>query len=105
MRRIVALFPLASAGVSAIVRTIRRSLSVIAVARSLPTRRAAALALVFGLALLAAGCGRKGPLEPPNAGVATPAPTANSDLSEQLGAPKNPPITPPKTSFVLDPLL
>jgi predicted small lipoprotein YifL len=57
------------------------------------------------MALLAAGCGRRGPLEPPNAGVATPAPTADSDPSNQLGKPKNPPITPPKSSFVLDPLL
>jgi predicted small lipoprotein YifL len=77
---------------------------VIAVAHSLSMRRAAALALVFGLTLLAAGCGRRGGLEPPNAGVATPAP-ASSDLDEQLGRPKNPPITPPKTPFVLDPIL
>jgi predicted small lipoprotein YifL len=63
--------------------------------------------LVFGLALLAAGCGRRGPLEPPNAGVATPAPTpsASTDPNDQLGRPKNPPITPPKTPFVLDPIL
>jgi predicted small lipoprotein YifL len=76
-------------------------------ARSSSVRRAAALALIFGLALLAAGCGRRGPLEPPNAGIATPTPTpsASSDLSEQLGKPKNPPITPPKTPFVLDPIL
>jgi predicted small lipoprotein YifL len=87
------------------VRTIRRSLSVIAVARSPSLKRVAALALVCGLALLAAGCGRRGPLEPPNAGVATPAPTASSDLSDQLGKPKNPPIARPKTPFVLDPLL
>ena len=77
----------------------------IAVARSPSVRRAAALALIFGLALLAAGCGRRGPLEPPNAGIATPAPGASSDLGEQLGKPKNPPITPPKTPFVLDPIL
>jgi predicted small lipoprotein YifL len=76
-------------------------------ARSPSVRRAAALALIFGLALLAAGCGRRGPLEPPNAGVATPTPTpsASSDLGEQLGKPKNPPITPPKSPFVLDPIL
>ena len=79
----------------------------IAVARSPSVKRAAAAALVFGLALLAAGCGRRGPLEPPDSAIATPtpAPTASSDLSDQLGRPKNPPITPPKTSFVLDPLL
>ena len=78
----------------------------IAVARSPSVRRAAALALALGLALFVAGCGRRGPLEPPNAGVApTPTPTASSELNDQFGRPKNPPITPPKTSFVLDPLL
>jgi predicted small lipoprotein YifL len=80
---------------------------VIAVARPLSIRRAAALALVFGLTLLAAGCGRRGPLEPPNAGVATPAPTpsASGDLNDEFGRPKNPPIARPKTPFVLDPIL
>jgi predicted small lipoprotein YifL len=80
---------------------------VIVVASSPFVRRAAALSLVLGLALLAAGCGRRGPLEPPNAGIATPtpAPTASSDLNSQLGHPKNPPIAPPKTPFVLDPIL
>lgn len=77
----------------------------IAAASSLSVRRAAALALIFGMMLLAAGCGRRGPLEPPNAGIATPAPTASSDPGDQLGKPKNPPITPPKASFVLDPIL
>jgi predicted small lipoprotein YifL len=80
---------------------------VIVAARSPSVSRAAALALIFGLALLAAGCGRRGPLEPPNAGVATPTPTptASSDLSDQLGRPRHQPITPPKTPFVLDPIL
>ena len=79
----------------------------IAAASSPSARRAVALALVFGLALLAAGCGRRGPLEPPDGAIATPAPTptATSDLDDGFGRPKNPPITPPKTSFVLDPLL
>ena len=79
----------------------------IVVARSPSVRRAAALALIFGMALLAAGCGRRGPLEPPNAGVATPSPTptASSELSDQFGRPKNPPITAPKTPFALDPIL
>jgi predicted small lipoprotein YifL len=65
------------------------------------------LALVLGLTLLAAGCGRRGPLEPPNAGVASPTPTpaASPDLGEQLGKPKYQPIKPPKTPFVLDPIL
>ena len=74
-------------------------------ARSPSVRRAAALALIFGLTLLAAGCGRRGGLEPPNAGVATPAPTASSGLGDSLGRPKNPPIVKPKTPFVLDPIL
>ena len=75
--------------------------------RSPFARRAAALSLVFGLALLAAGCGRRGALEPPGGAIATPTPTPSvgGDLNDQLGRPKNPPITPPKTSFVLDPLL
>ena len=79
----------------------------IVAARSPSFRRAAALALVFSLALLAAGCGRRGPLEPPSGAIATPAPTptASSDLSDQLGRPKNPPIARPKTQFVLDPIL
>ena len=79
----------------------------IAVARSPSVRRAAALALALGLALFVAGCGRRGPLEPPSGAIATPtpAPTASSDLSDQLGRPKNPPITPPKTPFALDPIL
>ena len=79
----------------------------IVVARPLSAKRAAALALIFGMALLAAGCGRRGPLEPPDAGIATPTPTptASSDLSEQFGKPKNPPIAPPKTPFALDPIL
>ena len=79
----------------------------IAVARSPSVKRAAALALVFGLALLAAGCGRRGPLEPPDSAIATPtpAPTASSNPGDQLGRPKDPPITPPKKPFVLDPIL
>ena len=101
------LFPLASARVSAIVRTVRRSPSVIAAARFPSARRAVALTLVFGLALLAAGCGRSGPLEPPGGIIAapSPAPTASSGLGDPLGRPKNPPIVKPKTPFVLDPIL
>ena len=78
-----------------------------AVVRSPSVRRAAALSLVLALALLAAGCGRRGPLEPPNSAIATPSPTptASSDLKDQLGRPKNPPIAPPKTPFALDPIL
>ena len=70
-------------------------------------RRLVALSLLFGLALVAAGCGRRGPLEPPGGAIAspTPAPTASADVADPMGRPKNPPITPPKQSFILDPLL
>ncbi|THD43946.1 MAG: hypothetical protein E7774_11745 [Bradyrhizobium sp.] len=71
-------------------------------------KRAAALALVFGVVLLAAGCGRRGPLEPPEAAatpVPTPSPTAGGDPSVQIGHPKAKPIVPPKTPFLLDPIL
>ena len=73
-------------------------------------RRVAALSLVLGLAVLAAGCGRRGPLEPPaTAAVAatpTPAPTSGvADATSGVGHPKVAPIKPPKTPFVLDPLL
>jgi len=63
------------------------------------------VSLVAAMALLAAACGRRGALEPPQAALATPTPAATPDLAEQLGRPRNPPITPPKTSFALDPLL
>ncbi len=70
-------------------------------------KRVVALSLLFGVALLAAGCGRRGPLEPPGGAIATPTPTptASSDVTDQMGRPKNPPITPPKKPFVLDPIL
>ena len=70
-------------------------------------KRVVALSLLFGVALLAAGCGRRGPLEPPGGAIATPTPTptASSDVTDQMGRPKNPPITPPKKPFVLDPML
>ncbi|MGD0641954.1 MAG: lipoprotein [Roseiarcus sp.] len=84
-----------------------------------PTRnnaaRVAALLLIVGLALGASGCGRRGPLEaPPNASaVATPAPTpspsptaaSSDDPTASMTHHKEAPITPPKTPFVLDPLL
>jgi predicted small lipoprotein YifL len=70
-------------------------------------KRVVALSLLFGVALLAAGCGRRGPLEPPGGAIATPTPTptASSDVTDPMGRPKNPPITPPKKPFVLDPIL
>jgi predicted small lipoprotein YifL len=73
-----------------------------------PRFRAAALTAL--VALSASGCGRYGPLEPPpDANAPKPTPTAAQDASGSgmgsLGKPKNPPITPPNQSFVLDPLL
>ena len=70
---------------------------------ALSIKRAAAPALVLGLALLAVGCGRSGPLEPPDSAAVAPA--TGADSTAQLSKPKNPPITAPKTPFALDPLL
>jgi predicted small lipoprotein YifL len=61
--------------------------------------------LVFALALLAAGCGRRGPLEAPSGAAPTPTPTTSADPTAPLAHPKATPIKPPKTPFVLDPLL
>jgi predicted small lipoprotein YifL len=70
------------------------------------SRRAVALLVISGLALAVSGCGRKGPLEPaPDASAVnrpTPAPT---DSATPQAHRKVPPITAPKTPFVLDPLL
>ena len=65
--------------------------------------RALALVLVVGLALVASGCGRRGPLEPPPNPSATPTP--ESDTGGMANRHKVEPITPPKTPFVMDPLL
>ncbi len=74
--------------------------------------RALALVLVVGLALVASGCGRRGPLEPPTASATpTPSPSpspsnAAEDTTSLTGAHHKPtPIVAPKTPFVLDPLL
>ena len=71
------------------------------------SRRAAALLVISGLAFAVAGCGRKGPLEPPPDASAvnkpaTPTPTGSATPGAHH---KTPPITAPKTPFVLDPLL
>ncbi len=73
-------------------------------------RRVVALFLVVGVALGASSCGRRGPLEaPPNASALapTPAPTPKptDDSLAGLTHHKETPITPPKTPFVLDPIL
>lgn len=77
----------------------------IPISRSVPARRAAAFAALAALGFAASGCGRVGPLEPPPdaSAVAKPADSA-ADENLQVHK-KNPPITPPKTPFVLDPLL
>jgi predicted small lipoprotein YifL len=67
-------------------------------------RRAVPIALLAALAFAASGCGRAGPLEPPPDATAVAKPAASSADEVQIHK-KNPPITPPKTPFVLDPLL
>ncbi len=75
----------------------------------LAARRAPALAIL--LALILAGCGRIGPLEPPpdataQAKPAMPKPDALSAESlSPMMKPKIPPITPPNQPFFLDFLL
>jgi predicted small lipoprotein YifL len=77
----------------------------IPISRSVPARRAAAFAALAALAFAVSGCGRGGPLEPPPDASAVAKP-AESATNENLQVHKsNPPITPPKTPFVLDPLL
>jgi predicted small lipoprotein YifL len=76
---------------------------VIAAKSQVFARRKVALSLIAGLALLAAGCGRRGPLEPPPNPSATPTPS--SDTGEPATHRKEQPITPPKTPFLLDPIL
>jgi predicted small lipoprotein YifL len=65
-------------------------------------KRAAALFLVAGFAFDVSGCGRRGPLEPPPNANAVQQPT---DSATPEGHHKPPPITAPKTPFVLDPVL
>jgi predicted small lipoprotein YifL len=76
-----------------------------AFSRSRLERRVLSLALVAALALGVAGCGRRGPLEPPPDATAVQKPAPSSPADEPEARKKNPPITPPKTPFVLDPLL
>ena len=67
-------------------------------------RRAVAFALLAALAFAASGCGRAGPLEPPPSASAVAKPADSSIDNFQIHK-SNPPITPPKTPFLLDPLL
>jgi len=78
-------------------------LILVPVSRSRGRRRALSCALAVALALGVAGCGRRGPLEPPPdpSAVQKPAPSNGEPETRK----KVPPITPPKTPFVLDPLL
>ena len=79
---------------------------IVAVKPAFTVKPVATLVLVVGMALVASGCGRRGPLEPPPNASATPTPTPTSD-ADVLGAThhKAQPIVPPKTPFVLDPIL
>jgi predicted small lipoprotein YifL len=67
-------------------------------------RRERLLALAAVLALLTAGCGRYGPLEPPPDPNAPPKP-ANSNGLGSLSKPSIPPIKAPDQPFFLDFLL
>ena len=67
-------------------------------------RRAVPIVLLAALAFAASGCGRAGPLEPPPDASALAKPTDSANAEPQVHK-KIPPITPPKTPFVLDPLL
>ncbi len=79
----------------------------IAETSSLSAGRRCAPARAAFVALLLAGCGRIGPLEPPPDANAPPkpAPTAAQNALNPQVKPSIPPIMPPKQSFVLDPLL
>ncbi|MGD0186667.1 MAG: hypothetical protein ABSC25_15635 [Roseiarcus sp.] len=68
-------------------------------------RRLAALSLIVGLALGASGCGRYGPLEPPNSSAAAAPAQPSDDPLTSVTHHKEAPITPPKAPFVLDPIL
>lgn len=65
-----------------------------------PKPRAALLAAAAALVL--AGCGRRGDLEPPPDPNAVQTPANKHDLQPHRTSQK---ITPPKKDFVLDPLL
>lgn len=75
------------------------------------TRRILGLGLAAGLALAVAGCGKKGPLEPPpgspDAPKAAPADATQGGIVTLRGGAKKrpPPIKPPKDDFFLDFLL
>ena len=68
------------------------------------------LTTALAAALIVSGCGRKGPLEPPNAKVpeateeTTPAPVTTLPVPKSA-KPKSQPKTEPSSPFLLDPLL
>ena len=74
---------------------------------SLSAGRGRAPALAALVALLLAGCGRIGPLEPPPNPNAPPkpAPTASENVLNPQVKPPIPPIEAPNQPFILDPLL
>jgi predicted small lipoprotein YifL len=75
----------------------------ILISKPLRERRLRALALLAAVALGAAGCGRRGDLEPPPDASAVQKPGAEAGGFQVHK--DNPPIKPPKTPFVLDPVL
>ena len=73
-------------------------------------RRIGFLSLALAASLIVSGCGRKGPLEPPNAQAPGAATEATADPMTTVPLPKSAkPKAPPKTDssspFLLDPLL
>jgi predicted small lipoprotein YifL len=69
-----------------------------------PPRARLKLAPLAVVLLALAACGRAGPLEPPPDASALAKPSDSGSGDPQVRK-KIPPITPPKTPFVLDPLL
>ena len=82
---------------------------------SLKTSRVVMLAAAAVIALLMAGCGRRGDLEPPNASATQSSATATQPNASATHAANDAhnfqlhrttqKITPPKKDFALDPLL
>ena len=73
-------------------------------------KRIGFLSLILAASLIVSGCGRKGPLEPPNAKTPDPATEATTDPMTTVPLPKSAkPKATPKTDssspFLLDPLL
>ncbi|HYP58596.1 MAG TPA: lipoprotein [Beijerinckia sp.] len=64
-----------------------------------------AVLLAFSVALPLGGCGRRGPLDPPEAAAPTPASEAATQGAPQEGTTPSPATPVKKRPFVLDPVL